>query len=315
MEESINFERKKNKDNFIKRFRNQLDIQSMVWPGLIFLLIFSYWPMYGIVMAFQKYDLDKGFMDSAWVGLQHFKVFLSDDKFYRVMRNTLGINMLGMIVGFPATIMFALFLNEIKNMKYKKAVQTISYLPHFISWPIYGAIVITLLSLDTGIINDILVKFNLIDKKIFFMGKPEYFWGIAIITSLLKGIGYNAIIYLAAIAGVSPELYEAATIDGAGRFKRMWYITLPCISATTVIMLIFTISYMLNSGFDQIWMLQNPLNLSMSETIDTYVYKVGIQQFRLSYSAAVGVFRSVLSLILLLSANFISRKLTDKSLF
>ena len=203
-------------------------------------------------------------------------------------------------------------MNEITNDKFKRFTQTVSYLPHFLSWVIYGGLIIKILSVETGAVNNYLLKWGIIDEPIFFLGEPKYFWSIAVISALLKELGWSAILYLAAIAGVDQELYEAAIIDGAGRFKRMWHITLPSISGTIVILLIFAISGILSSGFDQIWMLQNPLNVDASEVIDTYVYKVGLQQMRFSYSTAVGLMRSVVAVILLLGANFVSNKITEK---
>ena len=206
-------------------------------------------------------------------------------------------------------------MNEITNDKFKRFTQTVSYLPHFLSWVIYGGLIIKILSVETGAVNNYLLKWGIIDEPIFFLGEPKYFWSIAVISALLKELGWSAILYLAAIAGVDQELYEAAIIDGAGRFKRMWHITLPSISGTIVILLIFAISGILSSGFDQIWMLQNPLNVDASEVIDTYVYKVGLQQMRFSYSTAVGLMRSVVAVILLLGANFVSNKITEKGIF
>jgi putative aldouronate transport system permease protein len=294
---------------------DQLSLQSMVWPGIIFLIVFSYWPMYGIVMAFQKFDIIKGYMGSQWIGLENFKAFMVDESFFLSLRNTLGMNVLSLAIGFPATIIFALFLNEITSPIFKRVTQTVSYLPYFISWAVYGGIILNILAVETGAVNALLMKLGIIDEGIFFMGEPRYFWFIAVFSGLIKGIGFNAILYLAAIAGVDQELIEASVIDGAGRFGRMWHVILPSISGTIVILLIFSISGLLNSGFDQIWMLQNPLNLDMSETIDTFVYKMGIREARYSYSAAVGLFKSVIALILLLGANLVSKKISDKSLF
>lgn len=295
--------------------KSQLSIQSMVWPGILFLLVFHYWPMYGIIMAFQDYDLMQGYFGSPWAGLRHFQTFLADDSFLLVIWNTLGINLLGLAIGYPATILFALFLNEIASPFFKRITQTISYLPYFISWAVYGGIVISVLSMDTGVVNHILIKLGFISEGIFFLGEPKYFWFVAVFTGLIKGIGFNSILYLAAIAGVDQEIIEASIIDGAGRFRRMWHVILPSISGTIVILLIFSISGILNSGFDQIWMLQNPLNIDASETIDTFVYKTGIREARYSYSAAIGVFRSVIALVLLVGANYTSKKISEKSLF
>jgi len=297
------------------RWKSQFALQSMVWPGLLFLIVFSYVPMYGILIAFKQYDLFLGVVDSPWAGLTHFKEFLADPNFMNVLRNTLAMNLLALILGFPAPILFALLLNELTGARFKRFVQTVSYLPHFVSWVIFGGLILTVLSPSNGILNLLIVKLHLSDEPINFMGKPELFWIIMVGAEMLKGIGWGAIIYIAAITGVDPELHEAAKIDGAGRFQRMRYVTVPSIMGTIVIMLIFAVSAILNTGFEQIMVMQNPLNLDVSETIDTYVYKVGLQQMRFSYSTAVGLAKSLVALILLFAANYASRKLTDNSLF
>ncbi len=299
----------------INSFWAQLDAQSMIWPGIIFMVIFNYVPMYGVVIAFKDYSIITGILQAPWAGLRHFEAFLTNPNFYNALRNTLGINILGLIVGFPVPIIFALFLYELRSQAFKKFTQTVSYLPHFLSWVVYGGLIISLLSTETGAVNTLLLRTGLIREPIFFLGEPRYFWGIAVLTNITKTLGWSAILYLAAIAGVDPQLHEAGVIDGAGRFQRMWHITLPSIGGTVFILLIFTISNMLNWGFDQIWMLQNALNVSMSEIIDTYVYKVGLQQLRFSYAAAVGLMRSVVAVILLLLANWFAGRVADRSLF
>ncbi|WP_246096128.1 ABC transporter permease [Paenibacillus sinopodophylli] len=297
------------------RWKSQFALQSMVWPGLLFLIVFSYVPMYGILIAFKNFDLFLGVMDSPWAGFSHFREFLTDPNFMNVLRNTLAMNLLALFLGFPAPILFALLLNELTGVRFKRFVQTISYLPHFVSWVIFGGLILTVLSPSNGILNLLIVKLHISDEPINFMGNPDLFWIIMVGAEMLKGIGWGAIIYIAAISGVDPELHEAATIDGAGRFQRMRYVTVPSIMGTIVIMLIFAVSSILNTGFEQIMVMQNPLNLDVSETIDTYVYKVGLQQMRYSYSTAVGLAKSLVALVLLFGANYVSRKLTNNSLF
>lgn len=298
-----------------KRFFRQLDTQSMVWPGVIFLLIFSYLPMYGILIAFQDYNLLKGVSGSPWVGLANFQEFFNDPNFLQVVKNTLTINALGLLIAFPAPIVFALLLNEVTSGKFKRLVQSISYLPHFVSWVVFSGLIINILSPSNGIMNALLIQTGILAEPINFMGEASYFKFILVIGETLKGLGWGSIIYIAAIAGVDPEMYEAAKIDGAGRFQRMWHITLPSIMGTIVIMLIFAISALLNTGFEQILVLQNPLNTQASETIDTYVYKLGLQSMRYSYSTAVGLAKSVIALFLLLSANYVSKRISGKGLF
>ncbi|NLM09567.1 MAG: sugar ABC transporter permease [Clostridiaceae bacterium] len=309
----------------LQTFKNQLELQSMVWPGIIFLFIFCYIPMYGIIISFQDFSLFSlnsssnifsAYMNSPWVGFKHFKEFFTDPYFLITLRNTLGINVLGLIIGFPFPVIFALLLNEIRNLKFKKFVQTVTYLPHFVSWVIFGGLIYTMMATDqNGVINVFLKSMGLIEKPVEFLANPDYFWAIVVISSVVKGFGFNSILYIAAIAGVDQEVYDAAEIDGCGRFAKMWYITIPAIMGTVSVMFIFSISGILNTGFDQIIVLQNSLNLDRSETIDTYVYKVGIGQMRYSYSAAVGLAKSVVATLLLFGANYTTKKLTEKSLF
>lgn len=294
--------------------KDQFQIQSMIWPGLILCFIFSYIPMYGIIIAFKDYGIMSTMRSAPWVGLKYFKEFFSDPALGNVVRNTLALNILALIFSFPAPILLALFLNELRNLRFKKVVQTISYLPHFLSWVIFGGIVLEML-MPTGVISTTLYKLGVISEPVNFMAKGEYFYLIYTVVSIIKTVGYGSILYVAAIAGVDQELYEAATIDGCGRFQKMWYITVPCISGTIVIMLIFQISSILNTGYEQVILLQNSLNLAYSETIDTYVYKVGIAQSRYSYASAVGLLKSALSVVLMLGANGTSKKLLGRGLF
>ncbi|MCL6603381.1 MAG: ABC transporter permease subunit [Paenibacillus sp.] len=297
-----------------RRFIAQRHLQTMALLGVVWMLIFNYIPMYSIIIAFKEFNIIKSISEAPWVGLTHFKEFLADDNFGNVMKNTLGISLIKLLIGFPLPIIFALFLNEVRSIRYKKAIQTISYLPHFLSWVVLGGILATWLA-DVGIINHILMALNLIDQPITYLAEPKYFWTIIISSDIWKELGWSAIIYLAAIAGVSPEMYEAATIDGAGRFQKMWYVTLPSIKPTISILFILAVSGVLNTNFDQILVLRNSLNDSTSNVIDYYVYQTGLLSGRYSYSAAIGLFKSVIALILLLIANQVSKKINDTSLF
>ncbi|MGZ7440492.1 ABC transporter permease [Paenibacillus sp. TH7-28] len=297
-----------------KRLFAQRHIQIMALLGVAWMIVFNYVPMYGIIIAFKEYNIVKSIAEAPWVGFDHFKEFFQDDNFVNVMKNTLGISLIKLIVGFPLPIIFALFLNEMRSVRFKKAVQTISYLPHFLSWVVLGGILTTWLS-DVGIINAVLLALHLIQEPISYLAEPNYFWGIVIASDVWKELGWSAIIYLAAITSISPEMYEAATIDGAGRFQKMWYITLPSIKATISILFILAVGGVLNSNFDQILVLRNALNESASNVIDIYVYQTGMLSGRYSYSTAVGLFKSVIALILLLLANRVTKKLNDTSLF
>jgi len=303
----------------VKRKQFNTSIFIMALCGVIFLIVFNYLPMIGIVVAFKDMDrvlnITKALVDKPFIGLDNFKAFLQDKEFINIMLNTLGMNLLQLIIGFPAPIIFALLLNEVIHTRIKKTVQTITYLPYFISWVVFGGIVIGMLSSDGGLINNILIKLNIIDKPIPFISKPEYFWGIVIASGMIKGIGWGTVIYLAAINSVDQSQYESAVIDGANRFQKMWHITLPSISGTIIIFLLLNISNLLVSNFDQIYVLQNSLNYARSEVIDTYVYKIGIAQMRYSFTTAVGLFKSVIAIILLTFSNTISKKYLGRGLY
>lgn len=305
---------KKKRNPFLKKLVNQRYLQAMALLGVVWMIIFNYIPIYGIIIAFKEFNIIKPMSEAPWVGMDHFKAFLEDDNLKYVIKNTLGMSFLKLAIGFPLPILFALFLNEIRSIRFKRSIQTISYLPHFLSWVILGGIMTTWLA-DVGIINDVLMWLHVIKEPIVFLAEPKYFWGLAILSDIWKELGWSAIIYLAAIAGISPELYEAATIDGAGRFQKMFYLTLPSIKGTISILFILAVSGVLNSNFDQIMVLKNQLNESASNVIDVYVYQVGLQQARYSYSTAVGLIKSIIALILLLTANFVSKRLNNTSLF
>jgi putative aldouronate transport system permease protein len=230
------------------------------------------------------------------------------------MINTLGISLIKLCISFPLPIVFALLLNEVKSMQFKKVVQTISYLPHFLSWVVLGGIITTWLS-DTGLVNELLIKAGIIKEGITYLAYPKYFWGIVISSDVWKELGWNAIIYLAAIAGIDPSLYEAAKVDGAGRFRQIVSITLPGIKGTVVILFILAVGGLLNSNFDQILVLWNPLNAPRSNVIDIFIYNVAMKSMRFSYASAIGLFKSIIAFFLLLMANGITKKLNDVSLF
>lgn len=312
MEPSV--QKKLDRKRWLRKLYGQRHLQIMALLGVAWMIIFNYIPMYGVIIAFKEFNIVKSIGEAPWVGLEHFKEFFSDEDFKNVMRNTLGISLLKLFIGFPLPIIFALFLNEIRSVRYKRTIQTISYLPHFLSWVILGGILMTWLA-DIGIINNLLLALHIIDEPITYLAEPKYFWGIIITSDIWKELGWSAIIYLAAIASISPEMYEASTIDGAGRFQKMWYITLPSIKSTISILLILAVSGVLNSNFDQILVLRNSLNESASNVIDIFVYHTGMQNGRYSYAQAVSLFKSVIAIILLLIANKVTKKLNDTSLF
>lgn len=301
-----------------KDLKSQGQLHAMLLPGSILMIVFSIMPLFGLLIAFKDYKATMGFtgiFTAPWNNFAHFKQIFRSPQFGPMMVNTLGINIIGQVVSIFVTIGFALLLNEISRAKFKSLVQTVTYMPHFLSWVVFGGLCINILSPDGGLVNNILSGLGLIDQPILFLAEPKYFWGIAIITGLIKDLGWGAILYLAAITGIDPTLYEAATVDGGGRFQKMRYITLPGIMPTIMIMVIFAVAGMLNNNFAQIFVLQNVLNMPRSQVIDTYVYQVGLQQFQFGVGAAISLMKSVFAVILLVMANFASRKLTDSGLF
>ena len=305
----------KKKKNFTlgKDWTTQFQLHTLMLPGTVCIIVFSILPLFGLILAFKNYSVVEGvagIFTSKWYGFQNFKIIFGNHDFTRMLVNTLGINLLGNLINIPAALFFALLINEIASPFLKKSVQTLTYMPHFISWVVFGGIIITLLSSD-GPINRFLTEIGILSSPIVFMAQPGNFWAIAIISNLIKELGWSTILYTAAIAGVDQELYEAAAIDGAGRFRRMVSITIPCIKGTIMIMVIFAVAGILNNNFDQIYVLQNSFNLERSEVIDTYIYKIGIQQLQFGMAAAVNITKSFFSLALLLLANAIVSKLSD----
>lgn len=281
----------------------------MVVIFVVWLIIFRYVPLWGWLMAFQDYKPWKPITDQEWVGLEQFVELFKDRDFYRSMRNTVAMSLLGLVVGFPIPIALALLINELGNKRFKRVVQTISYLPHFVSWVVIASIVFRVLS-PLGVINNILLSFDIIDQPIAFMGEPRYFWWIVVFTDLWKEMGWNSIVYLAAMAGVSPELYEAATIDGAGRFKKMWHITLPSIMPTIIVLLVLSIGNIINIGFERQFLLRTASTRDVADVIDLYILNYGLGTGRFSFGTAAGVFKSMVSLLLLTLANWLSRRTT-----
>ena len=290
----------------------------MMAPATVLIILFSIVPLFGLLIAFENYRPVSGvagIFTSPWNNFKNFKILFKNYDFIPMLKNTLGINLLNNLISIPVTLFFALMLNEVMNEKFKSLIQTVTYMPHFLSWVVFGGLFMTLLSTDNGFVNSIMMNIGLIKDPIGFMAEPKYFWGITVISSLLKELGWGAILYIAAIAGISQDLYEAAMIDGAGRFKRMWYITIPCIKPTLMIMIIFAVSGMLNNNFTQIYVFQNSLNISASQVIDTYIYEYGLRQMQFGVATAVNLVKSVIAMILLLGANKISNKLTGSGLF
>lgn len=280
----------------------------MVLPAIIVVFLFNYKPMTGLVIAFKDFKMARGIWGSNWVGLKHFQKLFSDPNFYRVFMNTLKISALTLVTTFPVTILFTLLVNEILNTRFKKVVQTITYMPHFLSWVVVGAMVSQILSPTSGIVNAVLMKFGIISKPIFFVSEADMFVPIYLITNLWKTTGYSIVVYLATISGIDQGMYEAAYIDGANRFQRILHITLPCLLPTMITMLILSIGTLINVGFDPIYNLANDATYRTADVISTYVYRKGLVDSQYDYTTAIGLFQNVISLGLVLFANWFARK-------
>ena len=302
-----------------KRALEQWDLQTLVLPGIILLIIFSYLPMYGLVMAFQEYRIGDFPGMSTWVGFKQFESLFADPNFFLTLRNTLVISLLKLTIGFVCPIVFAVFLNEMRNGPIKRTVQTISYLPHFISWTVCALLMFDFLSIDGGAVNEFLMWAHIVDEPIGFFQDGKYFWGIALFTDIWKELGWNSIIYISAIAGVDAEMYEAADIDGATRSQKMWHITVKAIKPTIVLLFIMNVGGVLNANFDQIMMLTKNMGNAMlteyADVIDTFVYRMGMQMGRFSFATAAGLFKAVINFGLLLGANWIAGKAGETALF
>ena len=317
MNDNVNA-RKKKKSGFtdgLKRFKHQWALQSMVIPGLIFIFIFSYIPMYGVIIAFKDYNFYSGIMGSPWVGLKHFKTFFNEPNIGLLFKNTIGISMLKTLFGFPGPIIFALLLNELLSLRFKKFAQSVSYLPHFVSIVVVVGMVSKFCSANGGLFNDILMGLHIIKEPVNYLSDPKYFWPILVILHCWQGIGWGSIIYCAAISGVDQTLYEAATIDGAKKWKQLIYITLPGIMPTIVVMFILRIGSIMSISADKTILLYNPSVYETADIISSYIYRKGLIENNQSFSTAVGLFNSLINCILVLSANYLSKKYTENGLF
>ncbi|MEA4824239.1 MAG: ABC transporter permease subunit [Clostridiaceae bacterium] len=292
-----------------KRLWKHRALMIMLLVGLVYYIIFCYGPMYGIQIAFKDYKFRKGIWGSEWVGLDWFRKMFSGQNFIVVFRNTILISLYKMIAGFPAPIIFALLLNELGGKWFKKTVQTVSYLPHFLSWVILGGIFLQILSPSTGAMNYLIRMFG--GTPIYFLGDIRWFRSTMVILSVWKGFGWGSIIYLATMSSINPELYEAATIDGAGRWKQALNITIPSIAPIIAIMFILNSGSIINDDFDQIFNLYNETVYRVGDVISTYVYRQGLIEMKYSYTTAVGLFKNVISFGIILLTNFITSKFSE----
>ena len=285
----------------------------MFIPVVIYYIVFHYTPMYGIVLAFKDYSLTLGIMKSPWVGFEVFSQLFKTASFTRAFRNTIIISLLRWVTGFPAPIILALMLNELKNLRYKKIIQTISYLPHFLSWVILAGLFTQLLSPSNGAVNYIIEKLG--GKPIYFLADNKYFRGTLVVTGIWKEIGWGTVVYLATIAGIDQELYEAAECDGAKRWRKMLSITLPLMKPTIVILLIMNCGSILNAGFDQVFNLYNANVYETADIIDTYVYRRGIGNMEYNVSTAVGLFKNLLGFFMVMGTNFLAKQLGEEGIW
>lgn len=298
---------------FMHSVRVNKALLIMLIPGLVYYAVFCYAPMYGLQISFKDFRIMDGIAASPWVGLKYYEMALANTEFWRVFKNTLIISGLKLLINFPAPIILALLLNEVRAMRFKKVVQTVSYLPHFLSWVALAGVIGTFLSPSTGPINGLLVQLGI--KPIYFVADKNWFRPILLILSLWKEVGWSSIIYLAALSSVDPELYEAAMLDGAGRFKQTIHITLPAISNVIVIMLIFAVGGIVNDDFDQIFNLYTPAVYSVGDVLSTYVYRIGLEGMQYSYSTAIGLFKNVIAFVLIITTNYLSGKFSDYGLW
>lgn len=309
--------------NWRRKFKKQWQLQVISLGGMAVLFTFSYLPLFGVIIAFKNYSINmglSGIFTSDWVGLRWFREFFSFYRFREIFKNTLILSLAKLFFTFPAPILLALLLNEMRSKRFKKLVQTVSYLPNFISWILLYTIATAFLNTNTGIVNEVLTKLGWIDAPIPFLTSPDHFYGVAVFLAMWKNSGYWAIIFLAAISGIDAQLYEAAEIDGAGRLARIWHITLPGIKPAIVTVLILSIGSLLGGGmggsnFDQAYIFGNTFNNSASEILQTYAFKSGLSNGRFAYATAVDLFQSMISIVLILTSNWGAKKLTGEGIF
>ena len=299
---------KERKSEFCRMLKKHRMFYLFLLPAVVMVFLFSYTPFWGILIAFKDFKMARGIMGSEWVGLEHFRKLFADPNFYRVLKNTLIIGITTLLTTFPVTIIFTVLVNEILKTKFKKVVQTVTYLPHFLSWVVVGTFAYQILSPSSGIVNTILVNLGILDKSVYFMAQPNMFVPIYLIVNLWKETGYSIVVYLAVISGIDTEQYEAVSIDGANRFQKILYVTLPAMLPTICVMLILNIGTIITVGFDPIFNLYNDATYQTADVISTFVYRKGMVDAQFDYSTAVGLFQNVISLTLVLLSNWFARK-------
>lgn len=298
---------------FRREFRKNKWLYALLAPGFLYFVVFKYVPMWGALIAFQNYQPFLGFWRSPWVGFEHFEMFFRNPDFVRLLRNTLLLSLYHLVFFFPAPIVLALLLNEVRRTVFKRTIQTLVYVPHFLSMVIVASITYMLLTTEGGLVNELLERFT--GRKIAFLSDPDWFRPLIVLQTIWKETGWGTIIFLAALAGVNVELYEAAIVDGAGRWRQLWHVTLPAIRSTIVVLLILRMGDFLDNGFEQIFLMMNALNREVADVFDTYVYVVGITQGAFSYSTAVGLFKSVVGIILIVAANTLAKRFGQQGIY
>lgn len=301
------------RSGFINTLMKYRYLYLMLLPGLVWYFIYKYLPMYGLIIAFKDFSFSKGIWGSPWAGWKHFEFLFSYPDFYRILKNTIVLNVMELLFAFPMPIILALMLNELRSMLFKRSIQTIVYFPHFLSWIVFGGIIIQLLSPNDGLVNQLRELVGL--DSIHYMTQSEYFRPIVIISLILKETGWGAIIFLAALAGIDPAQYEAATMDGVSRWQKLIYITLPGIRNTIILLFILKIGSMLDYGFEQIFIMYNPTVYDVGDVLSTYIYRIGLQDARFSMTTAIGFFQSFIGLVLIWSANRLAKKYSDVSIW
>jgi len=297
------------------RYKSQKSLFFMIIPCMIITFLFSYWPLTGWIMAFQNFRPNKGYLKSTFVGFEQFKFLFQDHIFWQDFRNTLVMSVLNLIFGFVFAIGFALLLNEIRSLGFKRITQTASYLPHFLSWVIVCSLISNILSTYDGTLNNLLMWLGLIDKPVLWLGEQNYFWWIVAFSNVWKEMGWNSIIYIAAMSAIDPQLYESCEIDGGNRYHKIWHITLPGIRPTIIVLLIMNIGWIMNAGFEIQYLLGRGLVMDVSETIDIFVLKYGITLGNYSLATASGMLKSVISIVLIAVTNYISGRMDEESVF
>ncbi|MGO4495724.1 ABC transporter permease [Paenibacillus sp. 2RAB27] len=301
------------KGGLLRDLRRDKYLYVLALPGVLFFIIFKFVPMWGVVISFQNFSPFAGITGSEWVGFEHFQRFFTNPDFMLLFRNTMAINLMNLVLFFPLPIVLSLLLNELRSVLYQRVIQSIVYMPHFLSWVIISGLTFLLFAKGEGLVNKMLEGLGF--ARMDFLTNPNTFWAMLTVQSIWKECGWGTILFLAAMASIDPGVYEAAKIDGAGRFRQMWHITLPAIRTVIITLLILRLGHMLDVGFEQVFLMYNGAVSQVAEVFDTYVYRVGIQQGEFSYSTAAGLFKSIVGLVLVVIANWISKKMGEEGVY